>query len=631
MTWLHPEWLAATWGVAALALVVLAANALHNRRVDAAFGRELALRVLPAGTRRRRSLRDLLLLLGLVGACLALAEPAFDKQIVNVQTEGVDMVFALDLSRSMDADDVDPSRLERARREIQDLLDIVVGDRVAVVFFAGEAIGRLPLTEDYKAVAWVLGEADTSMFKAQGSSVAKALDVAREMLSRDEGKAGKAVVIFSDGETHAPEEALEAARKAEEAGITVYTVAIGDATSTIPTRDGGVLTHEGQVVKTVPDFATLEEVARITGGAIVKSVPAASDMERLYRSEIRSKVRAARRETQQTENWRSAYQVPLGVGLGAWLLGLWLGDGRRAFGAATVALLALQLASSPAMAAPPGTLEEADEAFRAGDFRRAERAFEEIALDRPNDADVLDRLAASRYRLGDWTGAASAWERASALRGGDADALYNAGNARYKGGQLEAAMERYTEAEQAAPGHEQAAQNHSVVAQELEERRRQKPPEPPSPSQGGEDENEGGSGEDEPENPTPGDQGSDDPQDGDGQGEGEQDQQSNDGSADAGDQQQQQPNPGDGSQGGQQPDQPAQDAPNEGVSPDQMDAEGDQGEQEQEAEGSSQASESGMGEAQGDITPTQAGRMLDAVEEGRQRVQFVGREGAKPW
>ena len=662
MNWLHPEWLALTWLVLPLGAIVFVATWLHRRRIDAAFGTELALQVLPASTRRRRTLRDVLLLAGTALFCIALAEPAFDKEIRNVETEGVDLVLALDLSRSMDADDVDPSRLERARREIKDLLDVLVGDRVAVVFFAGEAIGRLPLTEDYKAIDWVLGEADTRMFRAQGSAVDKAIDAARELLARDEGKAGKAMVIFSDGETHQPEEALRAAREAAAEDLVIYTVAIGDAPSTIPLPEGGVLMHEGAEVKSVPDFATLTEVARITGGATVKSVPSASDMEQLYRTEIRSKVRAAKRDTVQTENWRTAFQTPLGLGLGCWLLGLWLGDGRRPFGAAAAALVMLSLAPTPVQAAEPD-LVEADALYRSGDFRNAERALEELSLQSPDDADLLERLGAARYRLGDFLGSATAYERASELRGGDPDDLFNAGNARYRAGQLESAIERYDGALAMDPEH-RSTQNRSLVEGELAARRQEQPPPPPQPSQGGEDEQEGGAGEQEPQDPTEGDQSGDDQQDGQGEGDqSDQDQPSDDGSADAGDQPQQEPTDQQGdSQGGQQDDPSEQDQPSddssadagdqpqqeppdqqgapsvqdpndsEGVDPDELDGDdGQQGdEQEQESEGS--ASDSGsMGEAQGDITPAQASRMLDAVEEGRQRVQFVGREGDKPW
>jgi Ca-activated chloride channel family protein len=632
MNWIQEPWLGALAIVALLAVIGAVATALHRRAVGMAFGEELALQVLPRGTRRRRVVRDLLMLLGLALLVVALAEPAFDKEIVQVKTEGVDLVLALDLSRSMDADDVDPSRMERARREVEDLLEILVGDRVAVIFFAGEAIGRLPLTEDYKAVSWVLGEADTLMFKAQGSAVGKAIDVAREMLARDEGKAGKALVVFSDGETHDPEDALRAAREAADEGLVVYTVAIGDATSTIPDRQGGLLMHDGAQVKTTPDFSTLEEVARITGGATVKSVPSASDMERLYRNEIRSTVRAAQRETQQAENWRSAYQAPLAAGLLCWLAGAWLGDGRRVFGAATAVLLTVSFAGAPGVAHADPTLPEADALYQGGDFRRAEKAFEELSLQSPDNADLLERLGAARYRQGDFVGAASAYERASHLRGGDADALYNAGNARYRAGQLESALKRYDEAVAIEPDHEGASANERVVSSELAARRQQQPPPPPQPQDGGgEDDKEGGSGEEEPQDPTEGDSGGDEENEGEGEGDqSDQSQDSNDGSADSGEGSQQQEQ-GEGQQGGDQSGE--QQPSDEGVDPDQLD--GDQGEDAQDGDQQTPqgdgTGDSGMGEASGTITPAQAGKMLDGVEEGRQRVQYVGREGAKPW
>ncbi len=623
MTWLQPQWLILAWAVLPLGVLVGVATWAYRRKLDRAFGPELARRVLPRSTRRRRTVRDLLFLVGLALLCVALAEPAFDKELVTVRAEGVDAVFAVDLSRSMDAEDVDPSRLERARREIQDLLQLMAGDRVGVVFFAGEAVARLPLTEDAKAVAWVLGEADTAVFRAQGSAVGKALDRAMDLLGRDQGQAGKVVVLFSDGETHDPEDALRAAREAAEAGIVVYTVAIGERPSPIPTRDGGELIHRGERVMSVPDFATLEEVARVTGGATVKSIPAASDMEGLYR-EIRSTVRAVQRETQQAESWRSAYQTPLLAGLLCWFVGVWLGDGVRRYGAASVVLLGLAM---PSAHGAPVALVDADRAYRQGDFIRAERLLEELAVERAEDPGVWERLGAARYRAGDWTGAARAFERASALRGGDADALYNAGNARYRAGQLETALERFDRALALLPDHGPAARNRQLVAGELEARRAEQPPPPPEPSQGGDDEERGGSGEQEPQEPTEGDQQGDEQQAGQGEGEEQpRDQHSEDGSADAGEQPQQQDG-SDGSDGGDPRD---GDGRSEGVEPDELDGDGGEGGDDRSSAHAT-AGESGMGEADGRITPAQAERMLDAVEEGRQRVQYVGRQEERPW
>ena len=646
MNWIHPEWLWTTLLLIPLVLVVLAAGLWHRSRIRAAFGPTLADRVLPASVRVRRTIRDVCMLTALLLGAFALAEPAFDKSISQQKVQGVDLVVALDLSRSMDAEDVAPNRLERARREIIDLLGEITGDRVAVVFFAGDAIARLPLTEDHRAVEWLLGDASTSMFQAQGSNLARAIAVSRDLLARDEGKAGKALVVFSDGESEDPEAALAEADAGRAEGLTIYTVGIGEGKTSIPTP-GGPLRHKGSVVYTEPDFTTLQEVARRTGGAYVKSVASASDMRGLYAA-IRAGVRSAERETISRESWNSAYQVPLGLGLGFWLFGAFLGDGHRRYGAAGAVLLALSVATGSAQAATPA---EADALFRADKLPAAEQAFEELALQNPGNADLYRRLGAVRYRMGDFVGAASAFERANALAGGDADALYNAGNARYRAGQLETALDRYDRA-LGLTDHAPSRANREVVAGELQARRAEQPPPPPEPSEGsGEEENEDGSGDQEQQDkqdgggeqdqqdPSQGNEKGEQPEDQGNQGDQQdgQQQEPQDGSADAEGQQkgeQDQKDPKDGSGQGSPSQQDPGDQNSEGVTPDQLDQDGEDGEDGEKGEqdgAAGQPGEEGTEQMSGNITPAQAARMIDGVEEGQMRVHMVGASSTRPW
>lgn len=625
MNWAEPSWLYGTVLVLPLLLVVLGTGWWHRKRLAGAFGPGLLERVLPTGVRRRRTIRDVCALSCIALGLVAMAEPSFDKEIVKVKARGVDLVIALDLSRSMDAEDVDPSRLERARREIVDLLAILEGDRVGVVLFAGQAIGRMPLTNDLKAIQWVLDDVSTEMFRAQGSDLGAALDVSRDLLSRDEGKAGRAIVVFSDGETHEPDNARRAAEDCAAAHIAVYTVGIGDAPAPVPSPAGGVLRYQGEPVTTVPDFTVLQEVARTTGGGHVKSEATAADMEALYRQGIRQQVVAVERDTQQQEKWRTAYQVPLGVGIGLWLFGAWIGEGRRPFGAAAAALLALSLATGTARAATPA---EADALYRAEDYRGAARAFEELVLERPGSADLYERLGAARYRMGDWLGAASAYDQASRLRGGDADDDFAAANARWRAGQLQEALNGYDRALGRDPSHERAQTNRELLAGEMQGRLVEKPPPPPQ-NGSSEDEDGEGSGESDEQKPEPkpGEQG-EDPKDGSAD-EGQ------DGTPDTEQQgdPSQQGDPGQQRKPGQDPSQDPSDGedpdgdPSDAVSPDELDGASDDP---SDGEGST-GQPDGVGEAAGNITPAQADRLLDGVEEGRQRVQMVGRSSARPW
>ncbi|MEN0067536.1 MAG: VWA domain-containing protein [Myxococcota bacterium] len=573
--------------------------------------------VLPQSVRVRRTIRDLLAFLGLALALFALAGPRFDKQLQIVRTSGTDLVLLLDLSRSMDARDVDPSRLERARREIRDLGRLITGDRVGLVVFAGGAYPRLPLTEDYTAVELVVSETDTESFQAQGSELGEAIREALELLdNHDDDQAGQALIVLSDGETHNSEDALAAAREAFDKNIPIYAMGIGIDRATIPTQDGRPLRYENEIVYTEPDFSTLQAVARETGGAFVQSNASDNDMEGLYR-EIRGSIESVARDMRQRETWREAFAWPLGIAILFLLVSGWLGEGRRRFGAATAVLLALGLASSSSALAGP--LEDADALFREGSYERAADHLTELSLTNPNDVDVLQRLGAARYRAGDYEGAARAFEQAAEL-GGDPDARFNAGNAHYRAGRLERALQEYDRALQDSPNHLSAARNRQLVEQEILRRRDVQPPPPPKPKP-----NPGEDAKEQKEPPPNGQPPQEQEQDGEGDGEdqeGDEEQAGGEPPPDEGD-----PKPANES-GDSEP--KSQDRPDEPGTSDAIDPTSvqDPGDTEPNQEPSGDGGEI---DPTGPITEGQAHRLLDSIEEGSQRVQIRGASGGKPW
>ncbi len=580
MNWGAPMWLFAMPGVVALGLIVALAGVLHRRKIGNAFGGGFIDRILPIGVRVRRTLRDVSGLIGLAALVIALAEPRFDKEIRTVTTKGTDLVLCVDLSRSMDAKDVDPSRLERARREVADLSKLLIGDRVGLVLYAGGAYPRMPLTEDYRAIELVLRESDTTTFEAQGSELGDAIRVASKLLENSKQQAGQAIVVFSDGETHSAEDAVAAAREAAAQDIAVYTVGIGAEASPIPLPNGQWLKHGGETVRTSPDETILKEVARVSGGAYVKSVASAGDMRQLNSNAIRTNVRAVERDSQQREVWKSAYQWPLGLALLLLISGSWIGDGKRAFGAAAALLFALALLKPTVAVA--ATLADADALYRAGKFDQAADQLTELSLEEPTNPGIYERLGAARYRGQDFEGAARAFEQASRLQGGkDPSALFGAGNAHYLAGRLEQALERYDQILEVQPDHQGATTNREMLLKEMEARKLIQPP-PPPPPQPGEDQ--------EQEDPS------------------EQDEQQQQ------EQQQDESQEGDPEDGEEQEGDPTEGEP-----------EGDP--EEQDVEGSPEEEL----EQSGPITEGEANRLLDGVKEGSQKVHIKGPPGGKPW
>ncbi len=589
MTVAQWAWLLLLPAVLALAMAMSSGARAASARAAAFFGAGVLERIRPPSVLNRRVLRERLLVLSLVFGVLALAEPRFGREMQTIRATGSDVVIVLDLSRSMDAADVEPSRLTRAKREVADLLALVQGDRVGLVVFAGGAFPHVPLTVDSLALERVVDELRTNVFEGQGSSVGAGLRAGMKLLSRGHDQAGKAVILLSDGEDHDPDDARAAADELAAEGIPVFALAIGSGPAPIPSPEGGYIEEGGARVSSTPNPELLADLARRSGGAFASSVPSDADVAGLY-AELRRSVAVVEREVLERETWRSGFQLPLGFSVLALFAAVFLGDGR----AAVLALVLL---------APIANAADADQARRLYDdahYDAAAKTWSEVALSAPGDAGVLERLAAARYRAGDFEGAARAYDEAW-RSGAGLDTLYGAGNAHWQAGRLDEAARRFEAVVKQQDGHTDAAFNRDLLNQELAARRAAQPPPPPPKGDEGEGENPQDGG---PEDPKPSGS-SGDPADG-----------APPEQAPSG--QPQEPGPGG----------PTQDGEPDGEPPAPGETDGVAGEPQEEPTLGEGAAADGTPT---DMTAAQANRLLDSVEEGHAPILVSGGEGAKPW
>jgi Ca-activated chloride channel family protein len=204
----------------------------------------------------------------------------------QVQREGIDLIVAIDTSRSMLATDVKPNRLARAKLAVQDLLAQLSGDRVGLVAFAGSAFLQCPLTLDFGAFSQSLEAIEAGIIPKGGTDLAAAIDAG---LAGFEGRQAEhqALVIITDGE-RTEGDVDEAVKRATERGVKVYTVGIGTTEGElIPLEKGGfVKDRKGQVVKSRLDETTLQKVATDTGGAYLHATDTAFGLTELYRDYI---------------------------------------------------------------------------------------------------------------------------------------------------------------------------------------------------------------------------------------------------------------------------------------------------------------------------------------------------------
>lgn len=321
----------------ALALLVGALalwSALGRRRaVLRAVPAALLDAVAPGVSVLRPSLQAGLYTLGLLCFGFALAQPQCGSHSELTKRRGIDVVVALDASKSMLARDVSPTRIERARLELSTLLDELKGDRVAVVAFAGDAFIQCPLTSDYAAARMFLRAVDPEQMPQGGTNIGAALLLSRQVLENaDRGSKDKVIVLLSDGEDLGGEvaEGLEAVK---EVGARIFAVGIGsESGEPIPVvnKDGDVVGYrkdnEGSTVMTRLDRAGLVRLAEATDGEYFhqpRSVAMAEVVKRidaLQKSELESRI---------TVKYREAYQPFALAGLVLLALGMALRASRR--------------------------------------------------------------------------------------------------------------------------------------------------------------------------------------------------------------------------------------------------------------------------------------------------------------
>lgn len=206
---------------------------------------------------------------------VGLANPQIGTKLEEVKREGVDIIIALDVSNSMKAEDIKPSRLERSKQAISRLIDKLENDRIGIIVFAGEAYVQLPITTDFSAAKLFLSSIDCDMVPTQGTAIGAAIDLATKSFVGQDNK-HKALVIITDGENH-EDDAVEAAKKANEEGVIIHTIGMGSPEGApIPVYKNGVQIdfmkdHDGNTVITKLDQIGLEKIAAEAKGQFIRA------------------------------------------------------------------------------------------------------------------------------------------------------------------------------------------------------------------------------------------------------------------------------------------------------------------------------------------------------------------------
>ena len=242
-----------------------------KRRKQKQFAKsEMLMYLSPDRSSFKPALKFAFLLVALGAMAFALVNPKIGSNMETVTREGVDIVFALDVSKSMDAADVAPNRLEKSKQLMTQVINNLGSDRIGLIGYAGSAFPQLPITTDYSSAKMFLQSMNTNMVSSQGTAIREAIKLASTFF--EEGsQTSKVLIIISDGEDHEGD-ALAVAEEAAEQGIRIFTIGVGTPQGgPIPIKRNGVIQsykkdENGETVITRLNDETLKDIADVANG-----------------------------------------------------------------------------------------------------------------------------------------------------------------------------------------------------------------------------------------------------------------------------------------------------------------------------------------------------------------------------
>jgi len=306
------QYLHLLWIIPVLVLLFWIMRRQGRKQLERFASSKMIARMAPMRSRSKPWWKYMLLMLALAAIILAIARPRFGTRMKEVQREGKELVVALDVSRSMLATDIQPSRLERAKRAIVKLLDRLDYDRISLIVFAGEAYTQLPLTTDYPAAKMFISSVETEMIPQQGTAIGAAIGHGINSFSPGDEK-NKALIIITDGENHEGN-AIEMAKEAAEKDIKIYTIGMGlPEGGPIPVRGRSNEFHKdrnGNVVITKLNEGMLQQIAAAGEGSYIRANNIRSglnslfdEIDQLEKAKMKSKVYAEYDEQFQFAAW----------------------------------------------------------------------------------------------------------------------------------------------------------------------------------------------------------------------------------------------------------------------------------------------------------------------------------------
>ena len=279
---------------------------------------KLLAKIAPNSSTFKSVLKLIFFLIGISFLIISLVNPKMGTKLKTVKREGVDVVFALDVSKSMLAEDIAPNRLEKSKQIISKIIDKLGSDRVGIIIYAGNAYPLLPITTDHAAAKMFLQNANPDMVSSQGTAINEALNLAKTYYNNDE-QTNRFLIIISDGEDHQEQETRKIMEGLEKEGVKTYTIGVGtEKGGPIPIKLNGALIgykkdRKGETVITKRKSDVLQAIAKASNGEYIDGNRTEDPVDKI--EGIIGNAQKSEFETKQFSDYKDQFQWFLGIGL----------------------------------------------------------------------------------------------------------------------------------------------------------------------------------------------------------------------------------------------------------------------------------------------------------------------------